>query len=280
MKKALLLLPLALLLPYAALRGYHSALWRFNHPSKAEFPVQGIDVSHHQGEIDWEALEGEGMRFVYMKASEGGEFKDTRFAENWRKAERIGMARGAYHFFTFCRPGGEQAANFIATVPVDPDALPPAIDFEFAGNCSERPTQDAMLKELSDFIRATERTYGKPPIIYAGHDSYNAYLKGRVAPYRIWMRDVIGRPRLSDGKAWAIWQYAENGRLKGIWGNVDLNVFDGDEGAFRRFCDTGRETERRGRVRGQKDAVAGTVPANGPPDGGGDPSPRHEPQPQ
>jgi len=87
------------------------------HPSDDLYPHQGIDVSHYQGRIDWRALPAQGVDFAYIKASEGGDLRDDAFAANWAGAERAGIARGAYHFFTLCRPGADQAANFIAAVP-------------------------------------------------------------------------------------------------------------------------------------------------------------------
>jgi hypothetical protein len=77
--------------------------------------VIGVDVSNHQGEIDWSALAGSNVAFAYIKATEGGDFRDRRFQLNWDGAKRAGLARGAYHFFTQCRSGAEQARNFIAT---------------------------------------------------------------------------------------------------------------------------------------------------------------------
>ena len=97
-------------------------------PDRGKFPVRGVDVSHHQGAIDWQALKSDGIAFAYIKASEGGDFSDPKFTENWREAARAGIARGAYHFFTLCRPGEEQARLFTAMVPVSPGALPPGAE--------------------------------------------------------------------------------------------------------------------------------------------------------
>jgi lysozyme len=218
-------------------KGYSLGYWRFNHPGQAEYPVRGIDLSHHQGIVDWNTLRNERLAFAYIKATEGGTYQDPLFTKNWEEAKRIGLARGAYHFFTFCRSGEEQAKNFISTVPVDVQALPPAIDFEFAGNCDDRPQPAALLKELTVFIKILERTYRKRPLLYAGYDSYNAYLKGNVVSYNIWMRDVFRKPHLPEGTDWTLWQYAENGHVNGIEGLVDLDVFNGSQPSFDEFAD-------------------------------------------
>ena len=102
----------------------------------------GVDVSNHQGEIDWYAVAGDDIDFAYIKATEGGDFVDDWFGTNWDGARAAGLDVGGYHFFTLCRPGGEQAANFLGTVPVAEADLPAALDLELAGNCSDRPTTE------------------------------------------------------------------------------------------------------------------------------------------
>jgi lysozyme len=98
---------------------------RFNIPSLHNYPIQGIDISHHQGDVDWKAISTlPNVRFAIMKATEGGDFKDSKFAQNWHRAGNAGIVRGAYHFFSFCRPGKDQARNVRATVPREPGTLP------------------------------------------------------------------------------------------------------------------------------------------------------------
>ena len=94
----------------------------------------GIDVSAHQGEIEWEQVAEDGIKFAYIKATEGQGWVDEWFAENWAGAARVGIDRGVYHFFTLCAAGDEQARNFLRVAPPDDDALPPAIDLELTGS--------------------------------------------------------------------------------------------------------------------------------------------------
>jgi lysozyme len=215
------------------LAGYRSGLWRFNYPSASEFPIRGIDVSHHQGEIDWARVATEGIRFAYIKATEGGDFRDSRFAENWAGASESAIAVGAYHFYTLCRSGREQAENFMEVVPEDTDALPPAIDFEFVGNCDRRPPPGEVLRELSTFAQLIEQRYGKTPLLYATYDSLDTYHPEDAVRGGLWIRDVFGRPNLPDA-VWRIWQFADNTRIRGIDGPVDQNVLNGSEGEFLR----------------------------------------------
>jgi len=100
--------------------------WRMNHPSPARYPVWGVDVSHHQGEIDWAAVaKVQQIGFAYVKATEGGDWIDPRFTANWQAARRAGLRVGGYHFFTFCRPALEQARHFLDVLPKEPTRCPP-----------------------------------------------------------------------------------------------------------------------------------------------------------
>ena len=101
----------------------------------------GVDVSNHQGEIDWTAVAGDDIEFAYIKATEGGDSVDPWFERNWEGARSAGLDVGAYHYFTLCRSRSEQAENFLATLPVHEADFPAALDLEFAGNCSQRPTR-------------------------------------------------------------------------------------------------------------------------------------------
>lgn len=222
----------ALLAGSLAAWGYFAGRWRLNYPDPEEFLIRGIDVSHHQGEIDWQAVSAGGYRFAYIKATEGGDFKDPAFRRNWDEASRAGLKVGAYHFFTFCKPGRAQAMNFAGTVPHDEGALPPVIDFEFAGNCGERPGREAVLKELADFAEIAAAKYRKRPMLYVTRSSYARYLEGRANRYGLWMRDVFRRPGRIDGREWTLWQYADNARVNGISGPVDQNAFNGGEAEF------------------------------------------------
>lgn len=193
------------------------------HPSDANYPIQGIDVSHHQGPIDWRRLPGEGVDFAYIKATEGGDFRDSAFAANWAGARSAGVARGAYHFFTLCRPGADQAANFIATVPVDPQALPPAVDLEYLGNCSARLSRPRLHAELATFISRVEAHYGKPVLLYLTEEFDQAYEVSARFARPLWLRSLVFQPDFG-ARPWRLWQVSNFRRVRGIRGRVDWNV--------------------------------------------------------
>ena len=194
--------------------------WR---PSEARWPLQGIDVSHHQGRIDWAALPAQGVDFAWIKATEGGDHRDRLFAANWRGARSAGIRPGAYHFFTLCRPGADQAGNFLALLPRETDSLAPAVDLEFGGNCSARPERGALLRELAAFVAAVERAAGRRIVLYLTAEFDRAYRISEAFDRPLWLRSLVLQPAFG-ARPWAVWQASSFHRLRGIEGRVDWNV--------------------------------------------------------
>jgi lysozyme len=194
--------------------------WR---PSERRYPYQGVDVSHHQGHIAWVKLRGQGVDFAYIKATEGADHVDRRFWINWNAAHRAGIHRGAYHFFRLCGTGRAQAANFVRNVPFDAAALPPAIDLEFPGNCSRRPSPARVHKELGDFLRIVEASYGKRAVLYLTRRFDRDYRISAAFERPLWLRSLQSEPSFG-ARPWAIWQVSNVRRLHGVNGHVDWNV--------------------------------------------------------
>jgi lysozyme len=246
-----LILWLSLLALGAAMSAYvvgllQRGVFRFNYPSRDQFPVQGIDVSHHQGEIAWPKLRGGPAAFAYIKATEGADFVDQDFQANWAGAEAAGLVPGAYHYFTLCTPGATQAANFILVAPRPATGtLPPAVDLEFGGNCGTRPPRAKLQAELRDFLALVEAHWGCRATLYVTQDFYERYVAGGFGANPLWVRDVFRQPRLADGRAWHVWQYANRARMDGIREFVDLDAFAGSEADFARFrCGGVRDGEK------------------------------------
>jgi lysozyme len=213
---------------------YNGYIW-LNNPSINKFSIRGIDISVHQKEIDWKEVQKNNFQFVFIKATEGMDFKDTYFQENWINAGNIGLKRGAYHFLTFRSSGKDQAKNFIDSVPKEDDCLPPVIDIEFGGNSKAIPARDKFKKELSDFITIIEDYYKKKPIFYVTYEAYDKYITGDYEDYKIWIRDIIKYPGMKDNREWIFWQYSSRGRVKGFSTFVDLNVFKGEMKDFEKL---------------------------------------------
>jgi len=193
------------------------------HPSERHYPFQGIDVSHHQGHIDWSKLPRQGVDFAYIKATEGADHADGRFSINWRAAHAAGIRRGAYHFFTLCRSGRDQAAHFVRHVPAEAAALPPAVDLEFPGNCRHRPSRAKFHKELGDFLRIVEARYGKRAVLYLTPHFDKRYRVSANFERPLWLRSLGSKPRFG-ARGWNIWQTSSSRRLDGVRGRVDWNV--------------------------------------------------------
>ena len=203
-----------------------------------KYVVKGVDVSHYQGEIDWRALRQSGVRFAYIKATEGASLRDPRFAENWQHSHDAGMARGAYHFFSLCKSGAVQAANFIAAIPASTGSLPHALDVEQMEPCPNGRRIAHPLTEIGAFLTAAEKHFGQRPLIYTTSEFYEAYFRhGWSAEQRekerFWLRSLHRAPGYGR---WIIWQYHNRGRRDGIDGPVDLNAFNGSVEEFETFA--------------------------------------------
>lgn len=243
-KKTIFRVGLLLLILFAAVIAYlfmSGILW-FNNPSHKKYPVRGVDVSHYQGDIDWQRLSEQGICFAFIKATEGSTHVDKKFELNWKDSRQTDLFVGAYHFFSFESSGIKQAENFIKNVPTEQDSLPPVIDIEFYGDFSKSPQNaDEVRKELEDMVSALEQHYKKPVIIYTTQSAYSKYIEGYFLSNPIWIRNVYTRPTLRDDRIWTFWQYSDHGRLdgyKGVEGFIDLNAFNGSFEDLLEFCQT------------------------------------------
>jgi lysozyme len=194
-------------------------------PDPARFPVWGLDVSHYQKRIDWEAVaHSPRFKFAYIKATEGSNWTDTQFQRNWRRARAAGLRVGAYHFFTFCRPGDEQARHFLSVLPRARRMLPPVVDVEFVGNCRSDPDAAAVRKSLGAFLTAVERRLHRRPIIYADDVAQDRFLRGADFHYPLWVPSRGAEPPAS-GDPWTFWQVDDKAAVPGVPTPVDMDVF-------------------------------------------------------
>ena len=208
----------------------------YNKQATAEpYTIKGFDVSHHQGEINWKKISPQQYQFVYLKATEGGDYQDGHFQNYWLKAREQGLHVGAYHFFRLCRDGAIQAQNFIATVPNKPDALPPVIDLEYDNNCLNTHTKEQLLKQIQIMHDQLRSHYDKQPIFYTSKAFYNIVLLGEFKNTPIWIREYKEQPNLKDGRKWTFWQHNNQGKISGIEKPVDLNVFYADAQVWQQF---------------------------------------------
>ncbi len=200
--------------------------------------VQGIDVSAWQGDIDWAKARAAGTRFAFIKATEGGDHLDPKFLENWEGAKNAGIARSAYHFLYWCRPAHEQALWFMLNVPADADALPPVLDLEWntsSKTCPKKISREKALEKIKAMLIAMESHTGKKPIIYTDPLFHHEVLEGELTNYHFWLRSVAAEPqdKYAD-RRWTFWQFTTTGKVPGIAGKVDRNVYGGDDADWDR----------------------------------------------
>lgn len=192
------------------------------------YDVHGIDISHYQGDIDWMKLSLNQsaihpIRFVFMKATEGGDLADDTFAQNFDSARAHGFIRGAYHFFNPQTDALKQADFFINTAKLDSGDLPPVLDIERVG----RKSKTELVRNLKVWLNKVESHYGVKPILYASHKFKTKYLDDSLFnAYPYWIAHYYVDSVKYTGK-WHFWQHTDVGSIEGIPEEVDLNVFNG-----------------------------------------------------
>jgi lysozyme len=194
-------------------------------PSSERLPVRGVDVSHHQGNVDWTRVRAAGHAFAYLKATEGADFRDTRFQQNWGDARAAGLVTGAYHFFTFCAPGSLQADHFLGAVSGQDHVLPLGVDVEFTGNCKAWHSLESVQNELRVFVERVEAARGERLLLYTALDQFDELIPAALHDHALWIRSLWGEPDLP--LPWLFWQYSDAGEVPGIDGRVDLDAFAG-----------------------------------------------------
>lgn len=212
-------------------------LWGTKRSGSLDAPVatlQGIDVSHHQKRIDWKTVaQRHDLHFAFVKATEGRDFQDSLFADNWQTLQSLGVRRGAYHFFRAYSSGKDQAQHFLDIVKLAPGDLAPVLDLE----TTDGVAAEIMLEEVRVWLQTVERNLNVRPIIYTNQKFYEKYLAGIFDNYPLWIaRYSNDMPFLSGGALWKFWQYSNQGCLDGIDGEVDLNVFRGTPEMLDRLC--------------------------------------------
>lgn len=195
------------------------------------YPIHGVDVARFEPSVNWRRAKRAGIRFAFIKATEGGDLKDPMFKDHWRGARRAGVVRGAYHFYYFCTRPEVQARWFIRNVPKAPGALPPVLDMEWnplSPTCQRRPPARVIRAEMKTWLDIVEAHFGQRPIIYTSPDFYKDARLDRLRGEEFWLRAVAQTPdKVYPGQSWSFWQYSGTGRVPGSEGDIDLNVFNG-----------------------------------------------------
>jgi lysozyme len=216
------------ILAFFIVYGYN--YWR--HPakpiSKVHIPSKylsiGIDISHHQGEINWPSLFIHSsydtlIHFVYCKATEGEDFFDTQFSENRKKLNELGIFNGAYHFYRPKTSPITQAAHFLNTYTYREIDLPPVLDVEI----DLRAGDEKLREGIRQWLEIIEEKTGQRPIIYCPLNFYKNKFKDHFPEYQFWIAAYSSEPIETDDEQVIMWQFTDRGIIPGIKEKVDLN---------------------------------------------------------
>ena len=191
-----------------------------------KYPIVGIDVSAHNGDIDFNKVRADGYSFVFIKASEGEDYQDSKFLKNYEKARRAGLKVGAYHFFRKKTDGLNQAKNFLEMVGWCKLDLPLVVDVEDWSNDDQ--IKDERTQKHLDAMLDNLKSRGYKVMIYTNGNGYKKYIKNGQININLWLCS-FKQPDKLRRIPHQMQQYSHWGRVRGIWGDVDLNVFNGSE---------------------------------------------------
>lgn len=199
--------------------------------------IKGIDVSHHQGHINWDKVKEDNIRFVFIKSTQGVHFVDSQFIYNSTNAKRNGIKVGAYHFYKFGRNPHHQFLNIVKNTPKEILDFPLVIDLEYLDNddLGNIKNKDAFVKELTILEKLVTNHYGVKPIFYTTSGFYQRLIENHFSN-EIWMCYLKNEKiDFIHTNEWNFRQYSFNGRIKGINGDVDLDFFKGSEEEFNKI---------------------------------------------
>lgn len=199
-------------------------------PLKSEQNLTGIDVSKYQGKIDFEKVKAAGIRYVFVRATEGITYQDAFFKQNLDEAREAGLVIGAYHFYETDDDPVSQLNNFTSLVTLQAGDLPPVVDIEKLHDND----QVDLTENIQIYLNGLERHYKTKPIIYSGKNFANKYITS-FSDYPLWLAEYQSLyPTLPQGwDKWTFWQYSQTGKVDGISGDVDINRFNGEENNFK-----------------------------------------------
>lgn len=217
----------------------------------AEYPegyeIHGIDISHYQGKIDWEQLKnamikGCPVRFVIIKSTEGSSQLDENFRENFNQVRDFGFIRGVYHFWSNKSTAREQAYYFLDQVHLTDDDLPPVLDIEHKP--ADKSVEDFQ-RDVLTWLHIVEDKYHAKPIIYTYYKFKEQYLSAPVFDdYPYWIAHYYVDKVQYKGK-WKFWQHTDVGKLPGIKGYVDFNIYNGSYYELKQLCIGSNNNEKK-----------------------------------
>ena len=229
---AIVFLGVICLLVFSAVWAYREYISTPPYVDDDKYPVRGIDVSRHNGNIDFKKVADSGIEFVFVKASEGVNHRDTLFTRNIESARREGLKVGAYHFFRFDADGVEQAINFLKAVGHRRLDIGLVIDVEKTGN-PKGVSEEEVKKKLTSMVEYMN-LLGYRVMVYTNHEGYYDYISDTLPGIPLWICRFQENPINAE---WTFWQYNHHGKVDGIAGDVDLNAFCGSREDWSRYLE-------------------------------------------
>lgn len=193
--------------------------------------LEGVDTSHHNAAVNWTTLQANGVRFAFIKATDGKDYLDPAFADTFRAAREAGVVRGAYHFYETDDDGAAQAEWFIRNVDLQPGDLPPVVDIERITG----PVDGDLDTQFQTFLSTLQAHYGQPAIIYTGPNFWDHSMRAHFPDHPLWVAQYgVSAPTLPDGwSAWTFWQYTETWQPPGTVAPIDGSYFNGDAASLQ-----------------------------------------------
>lgn len=194
--------------------------------------LPGIDVSYYQGNIDWGAVAGSGVKFAYVRVAHSLQFEDPKFQQNLAGARAAGIHTGVYQYFEPTEDAVAQAQLLIdRTGPLQTGDLPPMIDVESADTVGK----EAYANAIRAWLDTVEAAYGVRGMIYSGFYYWNDYVgTDEFIDHPLMIPNYNeGCPLIPDyWPSWTIHQYCDCGSVPGVNGDVDVDTFNGDLAAL------------------------------------------------
>lgn len=222
--------------------------------------IYGIDISRHQHEkgrkrygIDWKNLritslgarhntEGRDfpVSFIYIKSTEGTTVRNRYFASDYLKARKHGIKVGAYHFFSLKSSAKVQANYFVNHTLFRKGDFPPVLDVEPTNSQIKRIGGDEVLmNRIRTFMDIVERRTGMRPILYISQNFINTHMDNAAdikQKYNVW---IARYGQYKPDVKLVYWQLCQDGKVNGIKGDVDINVFNGYQDQYDKFVQNG-----------------------------------------
>ena len=185
------------------------------------YDVRGIDLSHHNGRINYDELDS--LDFVFLKVTEGISLTDRDFSKHYQAFREKEIAIGAYHFFRFDADGKEQAQHFLRHMEGKEFQIPLVVDVEQENN--PILPREKVIARLRAFVKEIKRHTGIKPIIYTNGIGYSDFISDDFDDHTLWLSSTNSwRPAMMDC---TFWQFNIKADLSAITHDVDLNVFRG-----------------------------------------------------